>query len=37
MTKIIAVATKGFRKVDCKTWEQVIKYQNRGWSIVLVK
>lgn len=35
--KAIAIAVKGFRKAECKTWEQIMKYQNRGWQIILVK
>ena len=33
----IAIATKGYKKVELKSWEQVISYQNRGWQITTVR
>lgn len=35
--KTIAIATKGFKKVEMKSWEQIGKYQQRGWQITMVK
>ena len=35
--KTIAIATKGFKKVELKSWEQISKYQQRGWKIILAK
>lgn len=37
MKKTIAIATKGFKTKELKTWEQVSEYQRRGWNITLVK
>lgn len=37
MKKTIAIATKGFKKKECKTWEQISMYQQRGWQITIVK
>jgi hypothetical protein len=31
----IAFAIKGYKTVECKTWEQIEQYQNRGWKIVM--
>lgn len=33
----IAFATKGYRRVELKTWEQIAEYQRRGWKIILAK
>ena len=33
----IAIATKGYKKVELKSWEQVMAYQNRGWKITMAK
>lgn len=33
----IAIATKNYKKVECKTWEQIINYQNRGWKITMTR
>lgn len=33
----IAVATKGYKKKEMKSWEQIMQYQNRGWHITMVK
>lgn len=33
----IAIATKGYRRIELKTWEQVGEYQRRGWKIVIAK
>lgn len=35
-TKPIAIATKGFKSKDLKTWDQIGEYQRRGWKITLV-
>lgn len=32
----IAIAKKGFKTKEVKTWEQVSSYQQRGWAIVLI-
>lgn len=31
----IAIATKGAKKKELKTWEQIAEYQRRGWEITL--
>lgn len=33
----IAIATKGFKKKEMKSWEQIMTYQNRGWHITMAK
>ena len=35
--RTIAIATKGYKKVELKSWEQVETYQNRGWKIAMAK
>ena len=37
MKKQIAIANKGYKKVELKSWEQVMAYQNRGWKIPMAK
>lgn len=31
----IAIATKGFKTKEMKSWEQIIEYQRRGWTITM--
>ena len=35
MTKLVAI--KGAKRKNLRTWEQAIKYQNRGWKIEVVR
>lgn len=35
MKKVLAIATKGFKKKNLYTWDQVMTYQNRGWNITM--
>lgn len=37
MKKTIALAVKGFKTKEMKSWEQIAEYQRRGWQIVMVK
>lgn len=36
MKKTIAIASKGLRQIELKSWEQTSKYQQRGWKITMV-
>jgi len=33
----IAIATKGYKTKELKTWKQIGEYQDRGWKIALTK
>lgn len=33
----LAIATKNFKRKELKTWEQIMEYQRRGWTIMMVK
>lgn len=33
---LLAIAVKGYKHKDLKTWKQVSEYQRRGWTITLV-
>lgn len=37
MKKTLAIATKGCKTKELKTWEQVMQYQNRGWKITMAR
>ena len=34
---VIAIATKGYKTKELKTWEQIEEHQRRGWKITLTK
>ena len=36
-TAPMAIATKGFKTKELRTWEQISAYQQRGWQITLTK
>lgn len=36
-SKPMAIATKGFKQKELRTWEQIAEYQRRGWTITLTK
>lgn len=31
----IAIATKGYKTKEMKSWEQIAEYQRRGWAITM--
>ena len=34
---VLAIATKGYKEKELKTWEQVNQYQQRGWKIRMAR